>query len=78
MRKAVLMAVALAAVAGGAYGGWEWWTVGRFFETTDNAYVHSDISIISPKIAGYVAEIRVAENQEVAAGDVLVVLDDAE
>ena len=78
MRKAVLVMVALAAVAGGAYGGWEWWTVGRFFESTDNAYVHSDISIVSPKIAGYVAEIRVAENQEVAAGDVLVVLDDAE
>src|SRR4051812_50197246 len=78
MRKSVLVVAALAAVAGGAYGGWEWWTVGRFFETTDNAYIHSDISIISPKIAGYVSEIRVAENQEVAAGDVLVVLDDAE
>src|SRR3954468_717100 len=78
MRKAVLVMVALAAWAGGAYGGWEWWTVGRFFEFTDNAYVHGDISIISPKIAGYVSEIRVAENQEVAAGDVLVVLDDAE
>ena len=78
MRKAVLVVVALAALAGGAYGGWEWWTVGRFFESTDNAYVHSDITIVSPKIAGYVSEIRVAENQEVASGDVLVVLDDAE
>lgn len=78
MRKAVLVVVALATMVGGAYGGWEWWTVGRFCESTDNAYVHSDISIVSPKIAGYVSEIRVAENQEVAAGDVLVVLDDAE
>jgi membrane fusion protein (multidrug efflux system) len=78
MRKSVLVVVALAAVASGAYGGWGWWTVGRYFESTDNAYVHSDITIVSPKIAGYVSEIRVAENQEVASGDVLVVLDDAE
>ncbi|EWY40240.1 multidrug transporter [Skermanella stibiiresistens SB22] len=78
MRKSVLIGAALVALAGGGYFGWEWWTVGRFFESTDNAYVHSDISIISPKIAGYVADIRVGENQEVAAGDVLVVIDDSE
>jgi membrane fusion protein (multidrug efflux system) len=40
--------------------------------------VHSDISIISPKVAGYIADIRVTENQEVSAGTVLAVIDDAE
>ena len=45
-------------------------------ETTDNAYVHSDISIVSAKVSAYVQEVRVAENQEVRAGDVLLVLDD--
>ncbi|WP_323374657.1 HlyD family secretion protein [Skermanella rosea] len=78
MRRSVLVAAALLVLAGGGYFGWQWWTVGRFLESTDNAYVHSDISIVSPKIAGYVADIRVIENQEVSAGDILAVIDDSE
>src|SRR5687768_16140639 len=78
MRKAMVIMVGLATVTGAGLGGWHWWSVGRFMETTDNAYIHSDISIISPKVAGYIADIRVTENQEVAAGDILAVIDDAE
>ncbi len=76
VRKIILTGVAAAALGGAGYGGWHWWTEGRFIESTDNAYVQSDISVVSPKVAGYVREVRVAENQQVAAGDVLVVLED--
>ncbi|MBK3774494.1 HlyD family efflux transporter periplasmic adaptor subunit [Azospirillum brasilense] len=76
VRKIVLSGVAVAALAGGGYAGWGWWTEGRFFESTDNAYVHSDITVVSPKVSAYVRDVRVAENQQVAAGDVLAVLDD--
>ncbi|OYD84123.1 HlyD family secretion protein [Azospirillum tabaci] len=76
VRKIVLSGVAVAALVGGGYAGWEWWTEGRFFESTDNAYVHSDITVVSPKVSAYVRDVRVAENQQVAAGDVLAVLDD--
>jgi membrane fusion protein (multidrug efflux system) len=76
MRKPVLLValplVALAAVAAGLH----WYAYGRFFETTDDAYVQSDITTVSPKVEGYVREIRVVENQHVAAGDVLVVIED--
>jgi membrane fusion protein (multidrug efflux system) len=37
--------------------------------------VQSDISIISPKVEGYVQDVRVTENQYVKAGDVLLVID---
>jgi membrane fusion protein (multidrug efflux system) len=76
MRKVILslVAVALTGIAGG--GGWYWWTTARFFESTDNAYVQGDISVISPKIAGYVREVRVTDNQQVRAGDVLALIDD--
>ena len=74
MRRSVLVVAALLVLAAGGYFGWQWWTVGRFLESTDNAYVHSDISIVSPKIAGYVADIRVIENQEVSAGDILAAM----
>jgi membrane fusion protein (multidrug efflux system) len=77
MMRKFLLSIGLGAfvVAAGA-GGWYWWTHGRFVETTDNAYVESDISAISPKIAGYIHRLNVADNQQVRAGDVLVVIDD--
>ena len=34
--------------------GWQWLTIGRFEETTDNAYVRADITAVAPKVAGYV------------------------
>src|SRR5207244_6255061 len=40
------------------------------------AYVQSDITVISPKIEGYLKEVQVAENQPVSAGQVLFVVDD--
>jgi membrane fusion protein (multidrug efflux system) len=61
-------------IAGGIYG-WRWWTVGRFEETTDNAYVEADTAVIAPRIAGYVASVAVTDNQAVRVGDLLLTLD---
>jgi membrane fusion protein, multidrug efflux system len=61
-----------------AYGGWQWWRDWRFQQSTDDAYVESDISLISPKIEGYIKEVRVEDNQHVKAGDVLFVIDDSD
>jgi membrane fusion protein (multidrug efflux system) len=76
MRKAVKLGAGLAAAAAILGFGLQWWVKGRFVETTDDAYLRSDISIVAPKVAGYVKRIAVAENQHVSAGDVLVVIDD--
>jgi membrane fusion protein, multidrug efflux system len=76
VRKNLLVVLtALVLVLGGA-GGWYWWTVLRFQQSTDDAYVQSDISVISPKVEGYLKEVRVGDNQEVAEGAVLFVIDD--
>ena len=76
MRKtAVLLVVAIALVLGVGLG-WQWWHVWRFHQSTDDAYVQSDITVISPKLEGYLKEVRVEDNQPVAAGQVLVVIDD--
>ncbi len=66
----------MVAVAAAIGGGWYWWTEAQFIETTDNAYVESDIAAVSPKVEGYVAEVLVDDNQAVQAGQVLVVIDD--
>jgi membrane fusion protein (multidrug efflux system) len=43
---------------------------------TDNAYVRGDITQISPKVPGYVVDVRVRDNQSVKAGDILFKIDD--
>ena len=56
--------------------GHDWWTVGRFIETTNDAYVGGDVTSISPHVAGFVAEILVKDNEYVRAGQPLIRLDD--
>jgi membrane fusion protein (multidrug efflux system) len=46
------------------------------FETTDNAYLKTHTSLISPKETGYVKEVLFEDNQKVMPGDLLVVIDD--
>lgn len=54
------------------------WSTWRYLESTDNAYVGADIEPISAKIAGYVAQVLITDNQAVKAGQVLVRLDPTE
>lgn len=63
--------VLLAAIGYGIY----WWVSGRFLESTDDAYLQADATVVAPKVAGYVAQVYVASNQFVKAGDPLVRLD---
>ena len=75
-RWLLLAGVALAAFAGAAHYGWDYWTVGRFLVATDDAYVKADSTTISPKVSGYVATVLVNDNQPVKAGEVLARIDD--
>jgi membrane fusion protein, multidrug efflux system len=70
-------AALIALVLGGNYG-WHWWTVGRFQETTDNAFLQADKVTVAPKVAGFVAAVLVRDNQPVRAGDVIATIDDAD
>ena len=45
-------------------------------QSTDNAYVRGAVTVISPKLDGYVAEVLVKDFMQVKAGQPLVVIDD--
>jgi membrane fusion protein (multidrug efflux system) len=74
-RRLVLLGIAAVLLIAGAIWGVRWWTVGRFIESTDDAYLQADSVTIAPKVSGYVAEVYVVDNQTVKAGDPLVRLD---
>jgi membrane fusion protein (multidrug efflux system) len=75
-RHFALAMLGLIAAAGAAWYGWDWWTVGRFIETTDDAYVGGNVTTLSPHVAGFVSKILVRDNQFVKVGQLLITLDD--
>src|SRR5580692_3054722 len=74
-RRTLLLSGGAILLIVGAVWGVRWWTVGRFIESTDDAYLQADSVTIAPKVSGYVAEVYVADNQSVKAGEPLVRLD---
>src|SRR5271167_4917157 len=67
----------LAVVIGAASSeGFQYLTVGRFIETTDDAYVQADSTMVSPKVSGYISDLLVDDNQTVKAGQTLARIDD--
>jgi membrane fusion protein (multidrug efflux system) len=67
--------LALLLVLGAALGGAWWWEEARFHVSTDNAYVAGDIAPLSARIEGDVAEVLVADNSRVTAGQPLIRLE---
>ncbi len=79
MRKNIRLSVAivltvLALLIGGGY----WWQVGQYQESTDNAYVQSDIIYISAKQSGFAQAGWIQDNQFVREGEVLARIDDTD
>jgi membrane fusion protein (multidrug efflux system) len=74
-RAALALAAALGVAAAADFGHY-YLTTGRYLETTDDAYVKADSTIIAPKVSGYIAQVLVNDNQPVTAGQLLAKIDD--
>jgi membrane fusion protein (multidrug efflux system) len=74
-RAALALALALG-IAGAADFGYGYLTTGRYLESTDDAYVKADSTIVAPKVSGYLAQVLVADNEPVKAGQLLARIDD--
>ncbi len=75
-RPVLLAGAALVAIAAVGHFGADYWTTGRFQESTDDAYVKADTTVIAPKISGYLRDVLVTDNQRVKAGLPLARIDD--
>lgn len=75
-RRLMMGSVLAAVVIYGAYEGYQYYSVGRFIMTTDDAYLKTDFTAIAPKVSGYISEVLVADNEQVKTGQVLARIDD--
>ena len=76
VKRAVIAAALLAGVGLSGDFGYRYWTVGRFIESTDDAYVKADYTTVAPKVAGYIRQVLVNDNDPVKSGQVLARIDD--
>jgi membrane fusion protein (multidrug efflux system) len=76
VRKLLLTGAAIAALAGAAWYGLDYWTVGQYLVSTDDAYVQADNTTVAPKVSGYLHQVLVRDNEGVKAGQVLARIDD--
>jgi membrane fusion protein (multidrug efflux system) len=72
-----LFVVVLAAlILFGIIGGWNRWVGGTGWQKTDDAILRADITPLSTRVSGTVAQVAVTDYQRVKAGDLLVQLKD--
>ncbi|WP_377829042.1 HlyD family secretion protein [Bradyrhizobium lupini] len=76
VRRAALALAFLAGTAAIVHYGHDYWVNGRYLETTDDAYVKADSTIVAPKVSGYIAKVLVSDNEKVKAGQLLAKIDD--
>ena len=74
-RAALALAMALGVAAAAGFGHY-YLSTGRYLETTDDAYVKADSTVIAPKVSGYIAQVLVNDNQPVTTGQLLAKIDD--
>jgi membrane fusion protein, multidrug efflux system len=77
-RRVVAMAVgALLAIGAAAYGA-NYALVGRFYISTDDAYVRANNTTLGARVSGHVAAILAGDNTLVRAGEVIFRIDDGD
>jgi membrane fusion protein (multidrug efflux system) len=75
-KSKVFVIILILLVVVGGWFGISHYIYAQHHETTDDAQITSNISPVIPRVSGYVAEVRVTDNQRVKKGDTLIKLDD--
>jgi membrane fusion protein, multidrug efflux system len=75
LRRAALTAALLVTALGGAWYARDWWMVGRFIASTDDAYVGGNVTPLAPHVDAFVQQVLVEDNERVRAGQLLIQLD---
>src|SRR6202158_3171248 len=75
-RRLLMAGAAIAVLAGATWYGWNYWTVGQYLVSTDDAYVKADSTTVAPKVSGYLREVLVGDNERIKTGQILARIDE--
>ena len=75
LRQLGIAAALLGTAVAAAWYAQDWWRVGRFIESTDDAYIGGNVTPLAPHIDAFVDKVLVGDNQRVHAGQPLIELD---
>ncbi|MGH8439832.1 MAG: efflux RND transporter periplasmic adaptor subunit [Pseudomonas sp.] len=75
MRALLRIAVTLCLVAVAVFAGWKLWQYYMLTPWTRDAKIRADVVIIAPDVSGWVRELKVHDNQQVKAGELLMSID---
>jgi membrane fusion protein, multidrug efflux system len=78
MRKRIMAGVMLALGLAAAGYATHYFLVGRFFVSTDDAYVRANNTMLGARVAGHIVEIVPGDNAVVHKGDVIIRIDDGD
>ncbi|MDB5699498.1 MAG: multidrug transporter permease, partial [Alphaproteobacteria bacterium] len=73
--RLILLALLAVVVVLGTLWYLRYSSYGRYQQSTNDAYVQSDSTIVAPKVGGYVERVFVIDNQRVKRGDPLLSID---
>jgi membrane fusion protein, multidrug efflux system len=76
LRRLLTASAGLVVIGAAGWYGYDYWTVGRFHVSTDDAYVQADTVSIAPRVSGYLVEAPAQDNETVKGGQVLARIDD--
>ncbi|MBU0902401.1 MAG: HlyD family secretion protein [Gammaproteobacteria bacterium] len=75
-RRLFIFLTILALIATALFG--HWLLIGRYLESTDNAYVQGEITRVSSQLGARIEQVLVQDNQYVEKGELLLVLESAD
>ena len=75
MRSTIRVGITLAMVAAAIFAGSWIWQHYMYSPWTRDARVRADVVTIAPDVSGWVVELKVRDNQQVKAGDLLMSID---
>lgn len=75
MRTAVRILVTLCVVILAVFAGFKLWQYYMLTPWTRDARVRADVVVIAPDVSGWVSALKVQDNQQVKAGDLLMTID---
>ncbi len=78
MKRLLTFSILIFILAGASWAGFSWFEERQHYESTDNAYLKTNSVLITPKVSGYISDLRIDDNQVVKQGDIIAVIDDTD